>query len=201
MFYQKDYVLRMIEMLGDLMRRIKSIIKDSVATTELDQVARRACGLPLEALRTWDAHLLRDTLEEPQRYLAAGLLLIDIEVQARTKTDDALLPVYIQALALFASLREVDYMLPAAHQSAAIVRMHLASLPAATLLASAALFEAAGQFDAAEDALFTAVATDPAYKEEARAFAARLSTLSEEALQAGGLSHAEVTEALQALNR
>lgn len=201
MFYQKDYVLRMIEMLGDLLRRIKAIVVDRVAAAELDQVSRRACGLPLDALRTWDAGLLADTLEEPQRYLAAELLLIDIEVQRRTQTDDALLPTYVQALALFASLREADYMLPAAGKSAAIVRAHLASLPAGTLLGSAALFEAAGQYADGEDALFAAIAIDPAHAGAAEAFIARLYALDETALRAGGLSHAELDEASSALNR
>ena len=47
MYFQRDYILRMIEMLGEFMRKILDLARDADAQAELDEVSRKACGLPL----------------------------------------------------------------------------------------------------------------------------------------------------------
>lgn len=51
MYFQRDYVLRMIEMMGEFARRLLDMAREEDARIELDQVSRRACGMPLAMLK------------------------------------------------------------------------------------------------------------------------------------------------------
>lgn len=201
MYFQKDYILRMIEMMGDLVRRICAIASENDARAELDEIAQRACGLPLKMLRDGDPQMLNNVLEDAQRFLAAELLMIALAVDARTKTDEELLPLRIQILALYASVREPDYALPAAERAATITGKYLAQLPVESLLSSAALFEYAGQLAPAEDAFYAAADQSQEAIGDLLSFYIRLDQLDDRVLLAGGLSRDEVTEARAALNR
>lgn len=194
MYFQRDYVLRMIEMMGDLVRRIGMIAREADARAELDEVAQRACGLPMTMLQTGEPEDLENLLNEPQRYLASELLLIAVEIERRTQTDDALAPLQAQAIALLCHLTDADYMLPAADRVAGILKDALGTLPPQALLDAAILLERAGRYAAAEDALFAAMEHTPAAQPPAVAFYDRLALLSESALRAGGLSPEEVAE-------
>ena len=50
--FQRDYILRMIEMMGDLMRRVKELMDELARMRLLEEACRRQCGLPLSALET-----------------------------------------------------------------------------------------------------------------------------------------------------
>lgn len=200
MYFQKDYVLRMIEMLGDLIRKILSGAEDTVAREELDEVANKACGLPLSMLKTGDPETLARTLEEPQRFLAAELLMIDLAISLRTQMDDELMPLRAQAIMLYSSLQEPDYALPAADRVAQMIRDFLGELPVQALLAAAILLEYAGAFAGAEDALFAAMDQAPEHRETIIAFYARLDALEDSTLATGGLSRDEIAEGREALN-
>ena len=52
--FQRDYILRMIEMMGDLMRRVKELMDELARMRLLEEVCRRQCGLPLSALEARD---------------------------------------------------------------------------------------------------------------------------------------------------
>lgn len=200
MFFQKDYILRMIEMMGELVRRICSIARETDALAELDEISHKACGLPLAMLEEGETGSLESLLDDPQRFLAAELLMIDIAVQARTKEEEELLPLRMQALALYSTLQEPDYMLPGADRAASIVADTLAQLPVESLLQAAALQERAGQFASAEDAYFAAAELSEEMKPQLRAFYQRLRSASDRALLSGGLSREEIEEGLAALN-
>lgn len=200
MYFQKDYVLRMIEMLGELVRKICSIAREADAYKELDEISHKALGLPLSLLRTTDPDELDGLLCEPQRYLAAELIMIDIEIAKRTKTDDLLLPLKAQALSLYATLKEPDYVAPSCARAAWLLEENLGEFPAALLAKAARLLERGGAFDKAEDAWFAARDIAPDLIQEVRAFYDRLERLSDRELKAGGLSRGELTEGRAALN-
>ncbi len=200
MYFQKDYVLRMIEMMGELVRRICSIAREADARAELDEISQKACGMPMSLLATGDPGTLTDLLGEPQIYLAAELLLIEVEIASRKETEDMLLPLRIQALALFSSLKEPDYMIPASDHARRVMEDALDQLPLESLLGIVPLFERAGQYAAAEDALFAAYEMDPAVKPLIEAYYDRLDAQKDDALRAGGLSRDEIAEGRAALN-
>ncbi len=199
MFFQRDYVLRMIEMMGDLVRNILSIAREVDARGELDAIAGRACGMPMSMLRAQPPEALAELLDDPQRFLAAELLMIDIEISRRTHTEDTLIPDKEQAIRLYATLRDPDYLLPAADRVSGMLEEMLADAAEDTLLAAAGLLEEAGQFAAAEDALFAAAERNPAHLPAAHALYDRLDGVSENALLSGGLSREEIAEGRAAL--
>lgn len=199
MYFQKDYVLRMIEMMGELMRRICAISREVDARHELDEISQKACGMPIFMLKTGDPETLVNLMAEPQRFLAAELLLIDIEISKRTQTEDELLPLKLQILALLASLTEPDYMLPSCDHAAKIMEETLDEMPVDTLTHIAELFERGGQYAACEDALFAAYEIDPGVHPSILAFYNRLDHVTDAMLVAGGLSREEVEEGRQEL--
>ncbi len=201
MYFQRDYVLRMIEMMGEMMRRLGDMLDELDARGELDDVARRALGMPMQMLRTATPDTLQGMLDEPQRYLAAQLLLIDIRISERTQTNDDLLPLYTQSLLLFASLTDADYAIAACDQTERILRDWLFALPAAALTATAALLERASRLSPAEDALFAALEQDPGTCDALLSFYTRLDALPDAELRTGGLTRAEIAEGRAALKR
>ena len=200
MFFQRDYVLRMIEMLGELIRRICSILREADARQELDEISGKACGMPMAMLRTTEPEPLTELLGEAQRYLVAELLLIDMEISRRTQMEDALLPVRIQAISIFASITDIDYVLPACDRVAKLLEGFLDELPLEVLLLAAGLSERGGRYATAEDALFAALSLSPVVRDEAEAFYGRLGALSDQALLEGNFSRDEIAEGLAALN-
>lgn len=200
MYFQRDYVLRMIEMLGEMMRRIKAIAREADAYGELEEVAQKACGLPMSMLETGAPDMLRELMDEPQRFLAAELLLIDVEVKARTRTDEALLPLRTQALALYSSLKEPDYLFPATSRVSGLLAQALDQLPVEILLSTASALERGSQYATAEDALFAAADADASVHPFITAFYDRLTLLDDETLLEGGLSREEIEEGRTALN-
>ncbi len=200
MYYQKDYVLRMIEMMGELMRRIRAIAHEADARKELEEISQRACGMPMFMLKTGDPQTLANLMAEPQRYLAAQLLLIDAEVSSRKQTEDELLPLKLQILALFASLTEPDYLLPACDRAVQMMEANLDQLPVETLVGLAELMERGGQYAACEDALFAASEIMPELRQIISGFYDRLENVPDSALTLGGLSREEIEEGRRALS-
>lgn len=200
MYFQKDYVLRMIEMLGELVRRICALERETDARKELDEICQKACGVPMPMLREADPDTLAGLLSEAQRYLAAELLMIDLEISSRGYTEDELLPIKAQALSLYLRLSEPDYQMPACAQVKRLVADNLGQFSAQLLSGAAEFFGQMGEFAMAEDALFAALEESPELRYKLEAFYTRLDTLSDKELQAGGLSRQELAEGRAALN-
>lgn len=72
--FQRDYILRMIEMAGDLMRRVRELMDELSQLKLLDDACRRSCGLPLETLDALSADSLMEMLGGMPRLLASELM-------------------------------------------------------------------------------------------------------------------------------
>lgn len=189
----------MIEMMGEMVRRLCSIAREADAFREMNEISQRACGLPLDMLRSGDIDSLQSLMNEPQRFLAAQLLLVDHTIQSRRKSPDVLLPLLVQAIDLYATLREPDYLLPAGDKVAKLIAGNLANLPYPALRTAAGLLERAGLYADAEDAWFAALDQSPQLRPDILRFYDRLDPLGERALRTGGLSHDELLEGRAAL--
>ena len=199
MYFQKDYVLRMIEMMGEMMRRLLSAAQETEALEEIEEITQKACGIPLSMLRTASIETLTELLSEAQRFLSAELLWIDTAIASRKHMDDELLPRRAQTLSLYATLEDPDYMLAAAERCETALKEYLAELPADVLLPVAALLERSDRLAAAEDALFMAREERPSVFADIVAFYDRIEKLRDDELLAGGLSRAEIAEGRAAL--
>lgn len=190
MYFQRDYILRMIEMLGEFMREILDLARDADAQAELDEVSRKASGMPLKLLKTAGVPTLESILSPEQRYLCAELLLLSAQVDARTRPDDETTPTRAQALMLFCTLQSPDFVPRACSHARMVMEPMLDALAPQELLALAGLFERGGDYAAAEDALYAA-GDAPARL----AFYRRLLSLDDGALCAGNLPRSEILEA------
>ena len=74
--FQRDYILRMIEMMGDLMRRVKELMDELARMRLLEEVCRRQCGLPLSALETLSTESLTELLSPTPRLFASELIYL-----------------------------------------------------------------------------------------------------------------------------
>ena len=74
--FQRDYILRMIEMMGDLMRRVKELMDELSQMRLLEEACRRRCGLPLSALETLTTESLTELLSPTPRLFASELLYL-----------------------------------------------------------------------------------------------------------------------------
>ena len=74
--FQRDYILRMIEMMGDLMRRVKELMDELAQMRLLEEACRRQCGLPLSALETLSAASLTEMLSPTPRLFASELIYL-----------------------------------------------------------------------------------------------------------------------------
>ena len=192
MYFQRDYILRMIEMIGEIARRILDEAREEDARAELDEISRKASGMPLKMLKTADVATLETLLSPEQRYLCAELLLIGAQVDARTQPDETINPARAQALSLLATLQKPDYLPRACDRAHAAIEEMLDFLTPAELTALAALFERGDRFAAAEDALWAA--------EDRTALAAfyrRMLAMDDAALRAGNLPREEILEAMR----
>ena len=192
MYFQRDYILRMIEMIGEIARWILDEAREEDARAELDEISRKASGMPLKMLKTADVATLETLLSPDQRYLCAELLLIGAQVDARTQPDETINPARAQALSLLATLQNPDYLPRAYDRAHAAMEEMLDFLTPAELTALAALFERGGRFAAAEDALWAA--------EDRKALAAfyrRMLAMDDAALCAGNLPREEILEAMR----
>ena len=201
MIFQRDYVLRMIEMMGEFVRKVCSLARDADALAELNEASRRGCGMPLDMLGAAEPDTLAALLEEPQRLFGAELLLLRARVESRTHTDDALLPLRSQAVRLLGTLTETDFMTRACELTCQILHDALDALDADSLLAAAGLCERAGRFDRAVDAWFALLERDGARAGEVARFYDRLEALPDAALAQGGLPRAELAEGRASLAR
>lgn len=192
MYFQRDYILRMIEMIGELARRILDNAREEDARAELDEISRKASGMPLKMLKTADVSTLETLLSPEQRYLCAELLLIGAQVDARGQPDEAVNPARAQALSLLATLQNPDYLPRACDRAHSVMEKMLDFLAPAELAALAALFERGGRFAAAEDALWAAED-----KTALAAFYQRLLAMDDAALCAGNLPREEILEAVR----
>jgi len=189
----------MIEMLGKLFEDLVDKMERSDALYEIDQIAHKACGLPVSVLLRINPEDIRDSLSDLQRYFAAELLMIEIAIQQRAMMEDELFPRRSQILEILAALKEPDYLIPACDHARRIFRECEDPLPAELLITMADLFERGGQYDQAEDMLYVAKDQSEDVKPLILSFYQRLSQMDDRALFAGGLPRNEVEEGMRSL--
>ena len=102
MDFEKDYILRLIQMLGDLMRRVASLLDDRERNRMLDGACREWCGMALEAAEKLAPDALCDLLAPEPRLVMAELLAG--KADALTVPADTAEDVRLRAVRLMASL-------------------------------------------------------------------------------------------------
>ncbi len=154
--FQRDYILRMIEMMGDLMRRVKELMDELSQMRLLDGACRRHCGLPLHAVEALSADSLKEMLGPMPRLFASELLYARAtRFSLAGEDEDALL---LNSLRLLASLWEEGAVceLRAARLKQLKERL-LSLLTADDLMLCAEFLFQADEYADMEDAIFQAI--------------------------------------------
>lgn len=163
--FQRDYILRMIEMMGDLARKVAQLMEELEYLHQLDDASRLHCGLPLKALEELSHESLIEMLgPEPRLYASEILYLRAMERSIRWEAQDQMM---LKSLRLLASLTEESLLCelrsPRLRELKAQV---LPSMTAMDLMQCALFFSAGDCYDEMEDAVFQAVdrTKDPAQR-------------------------------------
>ena len=211
---RKDYILRMIEELAVVLRRVRKRIEDREfpeAGEDLDQAFRDLVGSGPDAVsRLSETELLaRLTMEGPTSIVREkALILVALlqsagEVHAAAGREAESRACWLKALDLLLTLQlqDTEFEIPEFVPKIDLLRDELldAELPLQTLAALWRYYERLGAFARAEDALSNLLEAEPAndaLRSEAKAFYERLLRQSDSALEAGNLPRAEVEAGL-----
>lgn len=159
MDFQRDYILRMIQMMGDLMRRIYEKLEDWQRGKMLDEACREFCGMSLETGEALDVESLTDMLAPIPRFMMSELLAAKAEAIALPVGDAELLK--LKALRLLASLHSEGQVCDLRTERLVQLKSMVAeALNAQDLMQCARFFSQAEQYDEMEDALFQALALE-----------------------------------------
>ncbi len=156
MFFQRDYILRMIEMMGDLMRRIKELMSGLSRLNLLDEACRTHCGLPLDTAEKLTIPSLHELLQPMPRLFMSEILYIKATTLSLLPTEqEALLH---KSLHLLASLWEEGPLCELRADRLLEMKERVRPLLSSPeLMDCARFFQEAERYDLMEDALFQAV--------------------------------------------
>jgi len=226
--YQRDYLMRQIEIAGQMLARILGLAKGGRRDEALglfDQAYQPLLGVSARVVSTLSEEQLLSLLTSGSmpdlRRVATVLELLKVEADLHAGAGNraAAEPRYRRALALAGFLAARSEALPDAALAADLVeRVATLELTVAQRLQLARVLEALGRYADAEDALFEAIDADPDDPgpdrpgdplgvprtppvDTAIAFCQRLLALDPEALAAGGLPLDEVKASLAELLR
>lgn len=154
--FQRDYILRMIEMMGDLARKVAQLMEELEYLHQLDDASRLHCGLPLKALEELSHESLIEMLgPEPRLYASEILYLRAMERSIQWEAQDQMM---LKSLRLLSSLTDESLLCELRSPRLKELKMQVSGLLTAQDLYQCALFFSAGDcYDEMEDALFQAV--------------------------------------------
>lgn len=154
--FQRDYILRMIEMMGDLARKVAQLMEELEYLHQLDDASRLHCGLPLKALEELSYESLIEMLgPEPRLYASEILYLRAMERSIRWEAQDEMM---LKSLRLLASLTDESLLCELRSPRLKELKSQVQQLLTAEDLYQCAVFFGAGDcYDEMEDSLFQAV--------------------------------------------
>jgi tetratricopeptide (TPR) repeat protein len=210
--YSRDYLMRQIEIAGQMLARILGLAKRGQRDEALglfDQAYQPLLGVSARVVSTLSEEQLLSLLTSGSmpdlRRVATVLELLKVEADLLAEGGNraAAVPRYRRALALAGFLAARSAALPDAALAADLVeRVGALELTAAQRTQLARVLEALGRYADAEDALFEAIDADPddpGPVDSAIAFCQRLLALDPLVLEAGGLPLDEVKASLAEL--
>ena len=156
MDFEKDYIMRMIHMIGDLMRRILEKVDQKERAGMLSRASREYCGMALETGEALDVDSLLEMLAPIPRLMLSELLAAKAEAIDLPMEETAALQ--LKALRLLASLYDEGNLCELRAQRLMDLKSAvLTLLSAEDLMACARFFAQAERYDEMEDALYEAL--------------------------------------------
>lgn len=203
MYFEKDTILRLIQMMGDFYRRVAEMMDDLSRMRLLDDECRRLCGMPLENAETLTADSLIELLPPSPRLMACELLDIKRRTVKLGMEEERALT--LKCTLLYASLkRDSAVCEERSTRLAELKALCLDELTAPQLMDCARFFREGESYAEMEDAIYQAIERAAA-AEQGELISRGLGLLddaaeaTEEALALCGMSRAEILESQQTL--
>ena len=156
MAFQRDYILRLIEMMGDFFRRIGDMIDQAEQLREMDALCREHCGMPLNTARELTMDTLTGLLTPQARLILSEILYV--RGRACSNHDDEAAQDFLRALRLLNTLNEdITLCTERAERLKDLLDRAEDLLTADDYIAAARFFMSADRFPDCEDAVFMAV--------------------------------------------
>jgi hypothetical protein len=205
MFFQKDYVLRMIEMMGDFMRRIGEMLDDMHRLRLLDDACREHCGMDIGAAGKLSVESIIDLLAPQPRLMMAEILYI--QAMQTSMPDEMREQLLYRCARLLLSLREESLLCELRWErlNACILEVGPLFTPR-DKMDSAVFFMQAEQFGLGEDQLYESLEEAslkeyPQLLKEGQELMESCLRLPKNRLELGGLPYPEVLESIETLKK
>lgn len=201
MAFQRDYVLRMIEMMGEFFRRLGELLDERERISALDGACREQCGLSLDAAFALSEETLEGLLPPH------GLLMLSelhyLQAQFTLRDEEKRQGLLLRALRLLSALSSEETLcLERSERLKELMDGCADILTEEDYLRCARFFMAGEHFDHGEDALFLGVEiarNRDVYILQGVALLRRLLLLPDSTLIPGGLSRADILRAIDDL--
>lgn len=205
MFFQKDYILRMIEMMGDFMRRIGEMLDDMHRFRLLSDACREHCGIDLDAAGKLSVESLVELLAPQPRLMLAEILYIHaMQTSLPEERREELL---YRAARLLLTLKEESLLCELRHERLMeCLKEARALVTPQDRMDAAAFLMQAERFGEGEDQAYQALdeaagGEYPALLDAGIALMEGLLTVPQKRLSLGGLPYVEVLESIQTLKK
>ena len=178
--FQRDYIMRLIEMMGDMMRRIAELMNDLQRMKLLNDACRRHAGLSLETAESLNSQSLLEMLGPIPRLMVSELLYIRAYSFSLSvdRQEDCLL----KCLRLLSSLWAEGSLCELRADRLLEIKARVQTLLTTDdLLCCARFFAQAERYDEVENALFQAAECLPAHEETSALEAEGVALLTEAA--------------------
>ena len=197
MIFQRDYILRMIQQLGEFVRRLKETLDEMEKARLLKDVCREKCGISLETADRLDTDSLARMLPSEPRLMLSELYYIRaMHIQAMPEDEAEWLG---RSLRLLLSLEDESLICQERRERLHELTLKVSLTPGEELAAFRFFLEGEA-FDWAEDALFFALEGGcPEAQAQGLAGFEGIRALSDERLSRGGLPREELEALIQEL--
>ena len=205
MVFEKDYIKRLIESMGDFFRRLGDKMDDAEYDRLLDKRCREDCGLSLREAEALTNESLALMERQESLLSLAEILRFRAEHSVHTAAEKEALRE--KALSLLLLLSADDNVCEAMADTAyGLMRQVMDCLTAEQMLACASFFRAGSRFDLMDNAVFFLWDTLPregrdAARERVCAMYRDVLRLTDSDLASGGLTRQEAEDSLCAVTR
>ena len=152
MFFEKDYILRVIEQIGEFFRRLTELASRADQRAALDRFCRERCLCTLDGARALDTGTAAELMNETTRFLLSEVLYLDGML---LRADEEKTRSYLKALRLLSGLSGDGPLCmersPRLKELAGLCRDEMTGEDD---LACASFFMNGGRYDAMEDMIF-----------------------------------------------
>lgn len=200
MAFQRDYVLRLIERMGEFFRRLSEMADDAEKKKKLDSACRDQCGLSLDAALKLNEETLSRLLPPQGVMMLSEMAYLRAKLEKDEEKESAF---HLLTIRLLSSLYKEEVLCAVRANRLRELMDACAPLLSPDDYMRCARFFMAGEYYAhGEDAVFLAVESAEApgeYIEEGISLFSQLLSLPEHALTLGGLPSEDVKAAINDL--